>query len=451
LKLKDAKFHFVGVGGVGMSALAELLRHMGAEVSGSDLRDNALTQHLKKIGVKVFKGHEESNLGKPDVLVYSSAVKPSNCEYKMARQLGIPVIPRAEALAEIMRFKRSIAVGGTHGKTTTTSMLAAILLHAKKDPTIAVGGRLQLIESTARLGSGPWLVAEADESDGSFRRLKPEIAVITNVDSDHLDHFGNFESICRAFRGFGESIPFYGSTVLWGDDPKIREVFDGFPKRLFYYGFSEDNHFVIRPEKEGYSLIHEGEVLGSFQLKVPGRHNVLNGVAAAIAAWQTGVSWPLCFTGLESYSGVDRRFQKIYQDESFAIYDDYAHHPTEVRATLQGVREKFKDWHIKVLFQPHRFSRTKDCWTDFMKAFKEADQTLVADVYRAGEDPIEGINGPSFAKELQSNSEYLKGSDDFLREVVKSAPRKTLFLTMGAGDIWKKGHQIKNIIEQAQP
>lgn len=447
MQLKEAKFHFVGVGGIGMSALAELLRTMGAEVSGSDLRANAQTQRLEQLGVQIFKGHRSENILDPDVLVYSSAVKPDNCEYREARRQGIPVIPRAEALAEIMRFKRSIAVGGTHGKTTTTSMLAAILLHAQEDPTIAVGGRMQLIESTARLGHGPWLVAEADESDGSFRRLKPEVAVVTNVDSDHLDHFGSFENIGRAFRGFAESVPFYGACVVCGDDPKVREIFKDFPKRLFFYGFSDSNHFVIEPLSGGqYRLKKGGKALGNFQLQVPGRHNVLNGVAAVISAWRTGLNWSQCFEGLASYEGVDRRFQCIFEDEATAIYDDYAHHPTEVRATLQGARERFPDWTIKVLFQPHRFSRTRDCWSDFMSAFGEADEVYVTDIYHAGEAPIEGITASHFAQGLSNEGIYLKEGLESLQNLLKKDKKNTLYLTMGAGDIWKKGPMIKETL-----
>lgn len=445
MSLSKSKFHFVGIGGIGMCGLAELLFNIGATVSGSDLSENANTEHLKKLGVKIFKGHQAENLGEVDVVVYSSAVPVTNPEVRAAHTRGIPLIPRAEALAELMRLKRGIAVAGTHGKTTTTSMTASIFLAAKAQPTIVVGGRLDLIQSTAKLGSGEWLIAEADESDGSFQKLSPEIAIITNIDSDHLDHFKNFENVRKAFLKFSHQIPFYGSVIVWGDDPQTRKLFEGFPKRVLFYGFEEANDFSIRGERGVYKVFKKKEELGILNIKIPGRHNALNALAASICALQAGLKFSDCQIGLEQFAGVDRRFHFKGEANGIPVYDDYGHHPTEITATLQGFREKFPDRRLVVLFQPHRFTRTQHSWHEFLNCFKDCDELVITDIYPAGEAPIAGITSEKLAKEVKiKNARYIAKTDLFsgIGKNKLSLEPGSVVLTLGAGDIWKVGMDL---------
>lgn len=443
MRLKKSKFHFVGIGGIGMCGLAELLQNMGASVSGSDLSENSHTIRLKKLGVKVFIGHHADQIGDCDVVVYSSAINPLNPEIASARAKRIPLIPRAEALSEIMRLKRGIAVAGTHGKTTTTSLVSSIFLKTKLSPTIFVGGRFELIDSTALLGQGDWLIAEADESDGSFHKLSPEISVITNIDSDHLDHFKTFENLQKSFYDFALRVPFYGCVVVCGDDPIISQIFQNFPKRIFTYGFEEKNDFQIQGEKGKYSLFHQGKSLGSFELNIPGRHNALNACAAIVVALEAGVSFEDCQKGLSAYQGVDRRFQLKGEKKSIKVYDDYGHHPTEVKATLAAFREKFPTSQIVVYFQPHRFSRTQACWYDFTQCFANCDQIYITDIYPAGESPIEGIHSERLVSEIKHPGvTYLKKSPEMATHILAQLKPGDIFVTLGAGDGWKLGIEI---------
>lgn len=451
MKLQQAKFHFVGIGGIGMCGLAELLHNIGAKVSGSDLAENANTERLKELGVKIYKGHASSNVGDADVVVYSSAIQYGNPEISEARARQIPLIPRAEALAEIMRLKRGIAVAGTHGKTTTTSMTSAIFLEANLSPTIVVGGRFELIKSTAMLGSGEWLVAEADESDGSFHKLSPEIAIITNVDSDHLEHFKTFENVQKSFYDFALKVPFYGKVIVCGDDPIIRQIFENFPKRILFYGFDEKNDLVVSGENGKYSLYRSDRLLGTrhlvgdFQLKVPGRHNALNAVAAICAGMAAGIPFATCAQGLQRFEGVDRRFHFKGEKRGIRIYDDYGHHPTEVRAVLQAFREKYPSQRLVVFFQPHRYSRTQHCWHDFTTAFKEADEVLLTDIYPAGEAPIPGVNSEKLAQEMKhENAHYFLRDEKATQKVLGLLKEGDVFVTLGAGDGWKLGLDVLN-------
>ncbi len=456
VQLHESRFHFVGIGGIGMCGLAELLHNIGAKVTGSDQGENANTAHLKKIGIQIFKGHRPEQVGDVDVVVYSSAINSENPELKEARARKIPLIPRAEALAEIMRLKRGLAVAGTHGKTTTTSMAAAIFLEAGSQPTIVVGGRLDLIQSTALLGQGDWLIAEADESDGSFKRLSPEIAIITNIDSDHLDYFKTFENLQKAFLSFAEKIPFYGATIICGDDQILKSLFENYPKTVFCYGFNENNDYVIRGSNGKYELFFDSKKLGEFQLHVPGTHNALNAVAAIVAGLRAGFSFEVCQEGLLRFQGVDRRFHfkgelktptrdelkqsAKEQAKNILIYDDYGHHPTEVKATLQGFREKFPDRRIVVLFQPHRYSRTQNCWHEFTTCFSQCDVLFLTDIYSAGEKPMEGITSERLAHEIKHDHvEYLPKSEELSQSLLKSLKSGDVFLTLGAGDVWKVG------------
>ena len=442
-RLANARLHFIGIGGVGMCGLAELLHNMGIQVKGSDIAENAHTTHLRELGVNVLIGHREENLQNVDVAVFSSAVKPGNVEYKTAKRLGIPLIPRAEALAEIMRLRRGIAIAGSHGKTTTTSMTATIFLHAHADPTIVIGGRLDLIKSTAKLGSGEWLVAEADESDGSFNRLAPEIAVITNIDNDHLDHFGNFQALESAFVEFASRVPFYGVAIVCGDVPRVRELFQHFPKRILFYGFDSNNDYRVEGANLRYCISHGGERLGEFTLQVPGRHNALNATAAILAANVAGLPIAKCFAGIETYMGVDRRFQKKASAGGVDIYDDYGHHPTEIVAVLAAFREQFPQKRLVVLFQPHRYTRTEQCWDQFTTCFENCDKLYVLDIYAAGELPIDGIVSRKLVEEMRHpNRSYCASKESARDEIVHDLRPGDVFVTLGAGDVWKVGEDV---------
>lgn len=447
MRLKTSRFHFVGIGGIGMCGLAELLKGMGAQVTGSDMAENANTERLKKLGIPVFKGHRAENIGDAEVVVYSSAINFQNPEIASARAKLIPLIPRAEALAEIMRFKRGVAVAGTHGKTTTTSMVASIFLEAQASPTIVVGGRFERIQSTALLGDGEWLVAEADESDGSFAKLAPEIAIITNIDADHLDYYKTFENLEKAFFDFSLKIPFYGELIACGDDSSVRETFRNFPKRVLFYGFKPENDVVIHGEKGNYELHRHGVSLGTFKIAVPGIHNALNGTAAILAGLVAGFDFETCARGLGQFSGVDRRFHFKGEAHGIKVYDDYGHHPTEVKAVLQAFKEKFPENKLTVLFQPHRFSRTQHCWSDFLNCFGLADEVLMLDIYPAGESPIPGISSERLVDEIRHpNCRHFVRSADSAKSLVKGAVPGQIFLTLGAGDGWKFGMEILNLL-----
>lgn len=430
-----------------MCGLAEILHNMGAQVSGSDISENANTEHLKNIGVKIMIGHRSENVGEVDVLVYSSAIRLTNPEVAEARKNKIPLIPRAEALAEIMRLKRGVAIAGTHGKTTTTSLTSSIFLAAGLKPTIAVGGRFDLIKSTALLGDGSWLIAEADESDGSFHKLSPELAVITNIDADHLDHFKSFENLQKSFYDFALRLPFYGALVACGDDSIIRQVFESYPKKILYYGFAEVNDFFMKGQNGQYEVFQtslDGPLqLGHFQISVPGKHNALNALASLVVAMQAGISFADAVRGLGQYQGVDRRFHFKGVAHGIHVYDDYGHHPTEVKAALQGFREKFPTQKLIVYFQPHRFSRTESCWHDFLTSFALADQVYLGDIYAAGEAPIPGITSERMAIELKhSRAEYLPKEKMMAAQFAERLPADSVFVTLGAGDGWKFGMSV---------
>lgn len=470
--LMGARVHFIGIGGIGMCGLAELLHNMGSTVTGSDLADNAQVQRLRELGIKVQIGQKAENIHGSEVVVYSSAVKPANPEYAEARRLKIPLIPRAESLAEIMRLKRGVAVGGSHGKTTTTSMIAAIFLEAQTNPTIVVGGRLDLIKSTAVLGSGEWMIAEADESDGSFSRLNPEIALVTNIDNDHLDHYGTFEHLKKAFVDFAGRVPFYGAAVVCWDDPVIRETFAHFGKRLVRYGFSPEADLRIEGEKGQYKVFSNGELLGSFQLHVPGKHNALNAVAALATAMEAGIDFATAVRGLDRFRGVDRRFQHKGTVAQMDVFDDYGHHPTEIEAVLKAFRERFGDRRLIVAFQPHRYTRTKLCWEQFLTCFGLADRVFITDIYAAGEDPIAGVDAPSMiagilaqdaksipregVTRIESKSgltPVLRATAEMLADELKTphaagaARGGAALFTLGAGDIWKLSSEVLDVLK----
>lgn len=443
--LESSSFHFVGIGGIGMCGLAELLHNMGATVTGSDLSQNMQTQRLVEMGVTVTVGHTRENIGDVDVVVFSSAIRKDNEELVEARRRKIPIIRRAEALAEIMRLKKGVAIAGTHGKTTTTSLTANVFIEAGLDPTAVVGGRLDLFKSTAKLGKGDWLIAEADESDGSFQRLSPEMVVITNIDSDHLDHYKTFDNLKQAFLDFAMIVPFYGVAVVCGDDPVIREVFEDFNKRLITYGFGENNDYSMQKVSEtSYQVKKEGDVLGTFESSVPGDHNALNSLAAMIMGLEAGASVEDVIRGIESFKGVDRRFQFKGKGKGIQIYDDYGHHPTEVQAVLKGFKDSFPQAKVRVLFQPHRYSRTQLCWDDFLTSFSNADSLFVTEIYPAGEKPIEGISGPALTEAIDHPQKMFIDLDhkESVEAFKDSLSEGDILLTLGAGDIYKFGEQL---------
>lgn len=428
-----------------MCGLAQLLRNMGATVSGSDLGENPQTQNLAQLGVKIFIGHDKKNIGDLDVVVYSSAINSENEELLEARKRKIPIISRAEALAEIMRIKRGIAIAGSHGKTTTTSLVSSILIEAKMDPTIVVGGRLEQIRSTALLGQGEWLIAEADESDGSFTKLSPEIAVITNIDNDHLDYFGSFGNLQKAFLAFANLIPFYGRVIACGDDPLVRDLFSDFRKPITFYGTKDTNDFVLSGNRGTYEVYRGGRPVGSFTCQFPGKHNALNSLAAALVALEAGVPFDVTRRGIEKFTGVDRRFQFKGKKNEVSVFDDYGHHPTEIKAVLEAMREKFPQKRLVVYFQPHRYSRTQLCWSQFLNCFEGSDVLFIGDIYAASEKPIPGISGEQLAKEIKhANCKYVAGKDHHLQasELKTLLRPNDIFLTLGAGDGWKLGMKL---------
>ncbi|MBC7467323.1 MAG: UDP-N-acetylmuramate--L-alanine ligase [Bdellovibrio sp.] len=447
MNLETAKFHFIGVGGIGMCGLAELLHNIGATVTGSDASENANTDRLKGLGLTIYRGHNQRNVGEADVVVYSSAIPFTNPEIVEAKAKKIPLIPRAEALAEIMHLKRGIAVAGTHGKTTTTSLISSIFLEANLNPTIVVGGRFERINSTALLGTGEWLIAEADESDGSFNKLSPEIAVITNIDSDHMDHYKTFENLKRAFLEFANRIPFYGMMVVCGDDPQMHDLFSTYSKRIMFYGFDPRNDYVIEGEKGEYKFFKNStdrkELVGSFKLNTPGRHNALNAAASIAASMAAGIDFETCAHGLEKFEGVDRRFHYKGESAGVKVYDDYGHHPTEVRAALQAFKEKFDKNRVVVYFQPHRYSRTEHCWSDFKSCFGQADFLFLGDIYAAGEQPLPGINSERLTDEINiEHKKYASKDSDLPAMMLSELKSGDVFLTLGAGDGWKLGLDV---------
>ncbi len=391
------RVHFVGIGGIGMCGLAELLHNQGYLVTGSDLHAGATIARLRQLGIAVEIGHDEAHVGEADVLVYSSAIRVNNPELQEAKRRKIPAIPRAEMLAEVMRLKDGIAVAGSHGKTTTTSLIAHVLDAAGLDPTAVIGGRVLLSGSGstgARLGRGELLVAEADESDGSFLRLAPVIAVVTNIDPEHLDHYGSFEAIQDAFVRFANGVPFWGAAVLCLDHPGVQAILPRLSRRIVTYGFSSQADLVatdVRVDGFGmrFGVRLRGKELGEAQVRLPGRHNVLNALATLAVAIELEVSFHDAAAALESFLGIERRFELKGEIGGVRIIDDYGHHPAEILATLASARA-MHDGRILVAFQPHRFTRTRDLWDDFIAAFNDADVLYLTEIYAAGEEKLAG-------------------------------------------------------------
>ena len=437
------RVHFIGIGGIGMSGIAEILLSTGFPVSGSDVRASAVTDRLRKLGAIIFIGHAAEQARTADVVVTSSAVSADNPEVLEARARRIPVIQRAEMLAELMRLKYGVAIAGMHGKTTTTSMVAAVLHAGGLDPTVVVGGRVDLFGSNARPGKSKYLVAEADESDRSFLKLSPILAVVTNLDREHMENYRGWDDIEQCFVDFMSKVPFYGAVTACIDDPMLRAVLPRVPRRVMTYGESPEADFrtTLLPAEKGFATSFEvdarGLVMGPFHLRVPGRHNALNATAAVAVAVEMGVSPKHIAEGLKSFTGVDRRFQMRGVERGVTVVDDYGHHPTEIAATLQAARDcGYKRVHV--LFQPHRYSRTRDLLAEFATAFRLADRVEVLDIYAASETAIDGVSAQALVRALRgagTDANYAESFEQGAERLAEVAVKGEAILTLGAGSV----------------
>jgi UDP-N-acetylmuramate--alanine ligase len=450
------RIHLIGIGGSGMSGIAEVLLSSGYAVSGSDLKLSAATQRLHKLGATIQETHKAENVHGAHVVVVSSAIPANNVEVVEAHRLKIPVIPRAEMLAELMRLKHGIAVAGAHGKTTTTSLVAAVLAAAGLDPTFVVGGRVNHAGSNARVGQGEYIVVEADESDRSFLLLAPVLAVITTIDREHLDHYASLEEIQETFLQFANRVPFYGSVVLCLDEPNVQAILPRVKRPVITYGTSSQADLVIADVKlkglsSEFRLLYHGEDLGMFHLPAPpGIHNVRNAAAAAAVALALNVPADLIRAGLATFAGVGRRFEIKGKFSGVTVVDDYGHHPAEIRATLEAARGcGYK--RLLVLFQPHRFTRTQHLWEEFRRSFNQADILIMTDVYSAGESPIEGITGATLAEAISTaghkNVVYSKTLQDGIEFMLREARAGDAILTIGAGSVGRVTEELAMLLE----
>jgi UDP-N-acetylmuramate--alanine ligase len=461
---KIQRIHFVGIGGIGMSGIAEVLLNLGYKISGSDLKRSSTTDRLRSLGATIFEGHGAENVAGAEVVVTSSAINPKNPEVEEAHKLHIPVIQRAEMLAELMRLKYGIAIAGMHGKTTTTSMVAAVLAAGGLDPTVVVGGRVDALGSNARLGKSQYLVAEADESDRSFLKLSPILAVVTNIDREHMDCYRSMHDIKRTFLDFMDRLPFYGMIVACNDDPILRKLFPKIQRRMVSYGTRKGSDFYIRlgttaggPNGlplSSFAIKYRGKDLGEFHLHVPGVHNVLNATAAIAVGIGLDIPTPQIREALENFRGVDRRFQVRGQAAGVTVIDDYGHHPTEIRATLAAARQcGYRKVHV--IFQPHRYTRTRDLMDDFATAFGDADSLQVLDIYPASEQPIEGITGEALARRIRekgtasSEIRYAGSFEDAVSAATANADDGDMILTLGAGSVSQLGPMVLERLQAA--
>ena len=457
---KIQRIHFVGIGGIGMSGVAEVLLNLGYGISGSDLRHSAVTQRLATLGATIFEGHAAANVPGADVVVTSSAIAVENPEVVEARRLHVPVIQRAEMLAELMRLKYGIAIAGMHGKTTTTSMVAAVLAAGGLDPTVVVGGRVGAMGSNARLGKSQYLVAEADESDRSFLKLSPILSVVTNIDREHMDCYRDMRDVRRTFLEFMERVPFYGVVVGCNDDPVLRRLLPRVHRRVTTYGTARDSDFLIQrveplPASQNGPLIrfrvrYKDTDLGEFTLHVPGMHNVLNATAAIAVGTALDISADQIRGALDTFRGVDRRFQFKGSASGVKVIDDYGHHPTEIRATLAAARQcGFRRMHV--IFQPHRFTRTRDLMDQFANAFADADTICLVDIYPASEKPIEGITAEALAGRIRDAGKdkvaYAASFTEAVSAVAAVARPGDMVLTLGAGSVSQLGPMILKALE----
>ncbi|MFC2074697.1 UDP-N-acetylmuramate--L-alanine ligase [Bdellovibrionota bacterium] len=449
--------HFVGIGGIGMSGIAELLLNLGYKVSGSDVSTSEITNRLSDLGATIFEGHKESQVSGCDVVVISSAVKSDNPEVVSAKKQNIPVIPRAEMLAELMRMKEGIAIAGTHGKTTTTSIVSTILAYADLDPTIVIGGKLNAIGSNARLGSGKYIVAEADESDKSFLLLSPTIAVVTNIDLEHMDRYKNLDDIKSTFLTFLSRLPFTGLAVLCVDEPNVQSIIPKIEKRKITYGTSPQADLRATNIKfEGLTTsfdCYQGKKhLGQVMIPMPGIHNVRNCLSAIAVAIEVGIDFPLISDALKEFSGVQRRFTLKGERQEVMVFDDYGHHPTEIKATISAARHSYPNKRIIAVFQPHRFTRTRDLFDEFLGSFNQADMLMLTDIYPASESPIAGVSGKSLQEGMiaqgYKNVHFCAKREQIPQALWPHLKKHDIVITLGAGDIVKTGPEILKFIEK---
>jgi len=448
--------HFVGVGGVGMSGIAEVLLDSGFVVTGSDLRENDYTKRLLSKGARIFVGHAAEQVAHADVVVFSSAVPSDNPELVAARRAGVPVIPRAEMLGELMRLKDGIAIAGSHGKTTTTSLVATVLRAAGLDPTVVIGGKLNALGSGAATGAGDLLVAEADESDGSFLHLIPSIAVITNIDPEHLDHYGNLQGVKDAFVGFANRVPFYGLVVACLDHPNVQDILPRIDKRIVTYGLSAQADYRARDPvfsglSVGFDVEHAGKPLGQFEVRMPGIHNVLNSLATIAVADELRVNHDQVRSALRSFEGVQRRFSIVGEEGGVIIIDDYGHHPAEVEVTLEAAQRAYGQ-RLVVAFQPHRYTRTRDLFDELTRAFNRADVLFLTEVYAAGEKRIEGADARRLADAIGAHGHrdvtFVEDRKDLAEAIGARVRPGDVVITLGAGDITKTGPELLEVLRR---
>jgi UDP-N-acetylmuramate--alanine ligase len=449
--LKKYHIHFVGIGGIGMSGIAELLLNLGYTVSGSDLKSSDITERLRSLGGVIHEGHAAERIQGADVVVVSSAVRPDNPEVQAAQRASIPVIPRAEMLAELMRLKYSVAVAGAHGKTTTTSIVAAVLASGGLDPTVVIGGKLIGVGTNAVLGRGDFIVAEADESDGSFLRYSPAIAVVTNIDREHLDFYPDLAAIQRVFLEFIDGIPFYGLAVLCLDNEPIQDLIPHIKKRYTTYGMNPQADFQIRNvaiegRRTRFSVFRRRRKLGRFKLNLPGIHNVYNATASIVVAIELDIPIARIQAALGSLSGVQRRLEVRGEVNGVTVVDDYGHHPTEIKMTLQAVRDGWPERRLVVVFQPHRYTRTRALLDEFARAFYQSDLLMVLPIYAASEEPIAGITGQALSERINAHGHkqviFAEGIAAAAAQLKSLLVPGDLLLTLGAGDVWKVGAEL---------
>lgn len=442
----NRNIHFVGIGGSGMSGIAEVLINLGHNVSGSDLKKTEVTEHLKAIGAKIFIGHDEKNIKNAEVVVASTAVSRANPEVAAALKNKVPVIPRVEMLAELARLKYAVTIAGTHGKTTTTSLTALVLDEGGLDPTIVIGGRLKNLKTSARLGRGEYIVAEADESDGSFLKLSPVITVVTNIDNDHLDYYGDMDNLKEAFARHINGIPFYGAAIICSDDKVIKEIMPKISRKYVTYGLKGEPD--IKAEKikvlsgcASFDVIYMGKKAGNVCIRMPGRHNILNALASIGVGLYLGIPFNHIAGAINKFEGVGRRLEIKGEKNGITVIDDYGHHPTEVDATIRAVKHFWPKRRLWVLFQPHRYTRTKALYNEFGKSFKKADFVKVLEIYAAGEKEIEGVHSGLILESLKKNKCRAAGFEG-IGSFVKELNPGDIVLTLGAGDVWKKGEEL---------
>lgn len=447
---KIKRIHFIGIGGIGMSGIAEVLLNMGYEVSGSDLKKSPTVERLEKLGARIKIGQSAENIKGSEVVVYSSAIKEDNPEIISAKATNVPLIPRAEMLSELMRLKLGIAVIGSHGKTTTTSMIASVLTNGGLDPTIVVGGKVKTLDSNAHLGTGKFMVVEADESDGSFDKLSPVIAVLTNIDEEHLDHYKNIKALEEAFYRFLNKIPFYGISVLCTDCPKVSKITEKIKRKFLSYGIKSDadlkaKDIVVSGFKTRFNVLYKDFLLGEIELNTPGKHNAQNALASIAVGMELGLSFEKIKEGLKEFRGIERRLQIKSEKKGILIIDDYGHHPREIETTIESLRLGFSRDPI-VIFQPHRFSRTKMLYNDFVSVLKEIKKLYILDIYPAGENPIDGINSKKLSKDIKKagNNDvfYVDNPERMVKEIKDTLKKGDIVLTTGAGNVWIYGEQL---------